>query len=166
MASCDDYAPGWVCALPIEVTAAKAMLDRVYGNLPPDRNSDDNNNYILGSLQGHNVVVAYSNSGMRGQTSAANVAAQLYAKYTSVRFSPMVGIAGGEPDTKENIRLGDVVVSKSKADWPGVVQHDGNGERAEDQFVRGRALDQPPPLLLTAMGKAETAAMFYERKVP
>ncbi|KAI9778406.1 MAG: hypothetical protein M1816_004104 [Peltula sp. TS41687] len=166
MASHDDYAVGWVCALPIEVAAAKATLDRVHDNLPPERNSDDNNNYILGSLQGHNVVVAYPNSGVCGKTSVADVATQLHASYTSVRFNLMVGIAGGVPDTNEDIRLGDVVVSKSTAGWPGVVQYDVNGERTEDQFVRGRALDQPTPLLLTAMGKAETAAIFYESKMP
>ncbi|OCT53766.1 ankyrin repeat protein [Cladophialophora carrionii] len=166
MASRDDYAVGWVCALPIEVAAAKAALDRVHDDLPPDRNSDDNNNYILGSLQGHNVVVAYPNSRVCGKTSVADVATQLHASYMSVRFTLMVGIAGGVPHTKEDIRLGDVVVGKSSAGWPAVVQCDVNGERTEDRFVRGRALDQPTPLLLTAMGKAETAAIFDESRMP
>jgi nucleoside phosphorylase len=166
MASRDDYPVGWVCALPIEVAAAKAMLDRVHDNLSPDWNSDDNNNYILGSLQGHNVVVAYPKLGVCGKTSVADVAVNLHTSYTSVRFNIMVGIAGGVPGTKEDIRLGDVVVSKSKAGWPGVVQYDVNGERTGDQFVRGKALDQPAPLLLTAMGKAETAAIFDESKMP
>ena len=49
------------------------------------------------------------------------MATQLHASYTSDRFNLMVGIAGGVPDTKEDIRLGDVVVSKSTAGWPGVV---------------------------------------------
>lgn len=160
MASRDDYAVGWVCALPIEVAAAKATLDRVHDNLPPDWNSDDNNNYILGSLQGHNVVVAYPNSGGYGATSLADVATQLHASYPSVRFNLMVGIAGGVPDTKEDIRLGDVVVGKSAAGGPGVVEYDVNGERTEDQFARGGGLGQPTPLLLIAMGKAETAAIF------
>ncbi len=166
MASRDDYAVGWVCALPIEVAAAKATLDRVHDNLPLAWNSDDNNNYILGSLQGHNVVVAYPNSGVGNKTSVADVATQLLASYTSVRFHLMVGIAGGVPDTKEDIRLGDVVVSKSTPGWPGIVQYDVHGDRKKDQLVRGRALDQPTPLLLTAMGKAETAAIFDESKMP
>lgn len=166
MASRDDYAVGWVCVLPIEVAAAKATLDCVHDNLLLDRNSDDNNNYILGSLQGHNIVVAYPNLGVCGKTSVADVATQLHASYTSVQFNLMVGVAGGVPGTKEDIRRGDVVVSKSTARWLGVVQYDLNGERTGDQFVRGRALDQPTPLLLTAMGKAETAAIFDESKMP
>ncbi|KAK5550612.1 hypothetical protein LTR46_011378 [Exophiala xenobiotica] len=78
----------------------------------------------------------------------------------------MVGIAREVPDTKEDIRPGDFVVGKSTVGWPGVVQYDVNGEQMEDQFVRGRALDQQIPLLLTAMGKAETAALFDESKMP
>lgn len=166
MASRDDYLVGWICTLPIEVAAAKATLDRIHDNLPLDQNLDDSNNYILGSLQGHNVVIAYSNFGVYGRTSAAGVAAQLHASFKSVRVNLMVGIAGGVPDTKEDIRLGDVVVSKSTAGWPGVVQYDVNWERAEDQFIRSRALDQPTPLLLTAMRKAETAAIFNESQMP
>ncbi|KAF3399386.1 hypothetical protein DPV78_006841 [Talaromyces pinophilus] len=165
MASRDDYSVGWVCALPIEVEAAKATLDTIHDNLLPNRNLDDNNNYILGSLQGHNVVLAYPNFGEYGKTSVADVATQLHASFRSVQFNLMVGIAGGVPDTKEDIRLGDVVVSRSTAGHPGVVQCDVNGERAEDQSIRGRAFNQPAPLLLTAMGKAETAAIFGESKM-
>ncbi|EXU95243.1 ankyrin repeat protein [Metarhizium robertsii] len=61
IASRDDYTVGWVCALPIEVAAAKTTLDRVNDNPFPDRSSDHNSNYILGRLQGHSVVVAYPN---------------------------------------------------------------------------------------------------------
>lgn len=78
----------------------------------------------------------------------------------------MIGIAGGVPDTKEDVRLGNVVVGKSTAGWPGVVQYDVNGERAKDRFIRGRAFHQPIPLLLTAIGKAETAAIFDESQMP
>jgi ankyrin repeat domain-containing protein 50 len=165
MGSRDDYLVGWICALPIEVAAAKATLDCIHHNIPPDPNLDDNNNYILGSLQGHNVVLAYPNFGVYGETSVADVATQLHVSFKSVRFNLMIGIAGGVPDTTEDIRLGDLVVSKSTAGWPGVVQYDVNEERAEDQFIRGRALDEPTPLLLTATRKAETAAIFDESQM-
>ncbi|EHK17755.1 uncharacterized protein TRIVIDRAFT_160757, partial [Trichoderma virens Gv29-8] len=167
MASRNDYLVGWVCALPVEVAAAKATLDHIHDNLPPDQNLDDSNNYILGSLQGHNVVLAYPNFGVYGEMSVASVATQLHASFKSVRFTLMVGIAGGVPNTKEDIRLGDVVVSKSTAGWPGVVQYDVDGEPVEDQnqLIRSRTPDQPTPLLLTAIGKAETAAIFDESKM-
>ncbi|GAB0145905.1 hypothetical protein EsHS_00006323 [Epichloe bromicola] len=177
MASRGDYLVGWVCALPIEVAAAKATLDRIHDNPTPDpnldddddNNDDDDNSYILGSLQGHNVVLAYPNLGVHGKTSVAGVASQLRASFKSVRFNLMVGIAGGVPETNEDVRLGHVVVGKSTAGRPGVVQYDVVGEeRAQDQFIRCRALfHQPTPSpLLTATGKAETAAIFHESQVP
>ena len=166
MASRNDYLVAWVCALPIEVAAAKATLDRIHDKVPPDPNLHDNNNYILGSLHGHNVVLAYPNVGVYGKTSVAGVATQLHASFKSVRLTLMIGIAGGVPDTKEDVRLGDIVVGKSTAGRPGIVQYDVNGERAEDRCIRGRALGQPIPLLLTATGKAETAAIFDESQMP
>ncbi|KAF5875514.1 putative ankyrin repeat-containing protein [Botrytis fragariae] len=165
MASRDDYLVGWICALPIEVAAAKATLDRIHDNLPWYQNLDNNNNYILGSLQSHNVVVAYPKVGVYGKTSVAGIATQLHASFPSVRFRLMVGIAGGVPETKVDIRLGDIVVSRSAAGWPGVAQYDANGKRAEDESIRGRVLAQPTPLLLTAIGKAETAAIFDESQM-
>lgn len=69
------------------------------------------------------------------------------------------------PGTKEDIRLGDIVVSKSTPGRPGVVPYDVDGELAEDQFLRSRASDQPPQSLLTAIGKAETAAIFQESQI-
>lgn len=165
MAFYDDYSVGWICALPIEVQAAKATLDTIHDNLPSNRNPKDSNNYILGSLQGHNVVLAYPDFGEYGKTSVADVATQLHASFKSVQFNLTVGIAGGVPEMREDTRLGDIVVSKSTAGHPGIVQYGVSGEREEDQLIRDRAFDQPAPFLLTAMGKAETAAIFGESKI-
>lgn len=159
MASPDDYSVGWVCALPVEAAAAKATLDRIHDTLTPDQNGGDSNNYILGSLRGHNVVLAYPDHGVYGETSVAGVATQLRARFKSIRFNLMIGIAGGVPDTKEDIRLGDVVVSKSTAGTRSVIQCDANGERSEDQS------DQPTSFFLTATGKTETAAIFAESQL-
>ncbi|KAF4983619.1 hypothetical protein F66182_17058, partial [Fusarium sp. NRRL 66182] len=109
MAFYDDYSVGWICALPIEVQAAKATLDTIHDNLPSNRNPKDSNNYILGSLQGHNVVLAYPDFGEYGKTSVADVATQLHASFKSVQFNLTVGIAGGVPEMREDTRLGDIV---------------------------------------------------------
>ena len=50
-----------------------------------------------------------------GNNTAATVAIQLLNDFPSVRFSLLVGIGGGVPDKEDggdDIRLGDVVVSK------------------------------------------------------
>jgi len=47
--------------------------------------------------------------------------------FLSIRFRLLVGIGGGVPDEEEDgndIRLGDVVVSKPPASFGGVVQYD------------------------------------------
>ncbi|KAL2828192.1 hypothetical protein BDW59DRAFT_171025 [Aspergillus cavernicola] len=110
MISRDDFTVGWICALPLETAAAKAMLDEIYPQLQADPNLNDNNSYILGSVSGHNVVVACLPYGVYRTTSAARVATQLLASFKAIRFSVMVGIGGGVPRWKEeDIRLGDAV---------------------------------------------------------
>ncbi|KAH8883155.1 hypothetical protein GQ53DRAFT_883184 [Thozetella sp. PMI_491] len=168
MASCSDFTIGWVCALPIEVAAAKAALDRIHDRPPPDHKLDEDdggNNYIFGTLKGHNVIVAHSDSGVYGKASVASVAARLQACFPSVRSTLIVGIAGGVPNTAEDVRLGDVVVSKSTGGLPGVVQYDANWALAEDESTQAKVPDQPTSSLLAAMGKAETAAIFNDSQM-
>lgn len=139
MASRDDYTVGWICALPLEMAAAKAMLDHIHADLPADPSMNDANAYVLGSLNGHNVVVACLPFGVYGITSAATVATQMLASFKSIRFSLMVGIGGGVPSTKEDIRLGDIVVSRPTADRPGIIQYDfGRSSRKISLPVQGR----------------------------
>lgn len=66
----DDYTVAWICALPLEMAAAKAMLDELHAPLsqPPT----NHNTYTLSTLSGHNVVIACLPSGVYGTTSAGN----------------------------------------------------------------------------------------------
>ncbi|KAF3133468.1 hypothetical protein TWF569_010445 [Orbilia oligospora] len=90
-----DYTVGWVCALSKEQTAAFAMLDKQHPDLPIP--STDNNNYILGEICGHNVVIACLPSGQIGNNPAVAVATQMISTFQSIRFGLMVGIGGGVP---------------------------------------------------------------------
>src|ERR1700753_924171 len=90
-----DYTVGWICALPKEMAAARAMLDQEHNPLPA-RNKD-NNIYVLGELGDHNVVIACLPSRSTGTVSAANVAQQMLSTFQSIRFGLMVGIGGGIP---------------------------------------------------------------------
>jgi len=45
--SIEEYQVGWVCALPKEMTAARAMLDEEYESFKGG-NERDNNSYVLG----------------------------------------------------------------------------------------------------------------------
>ena len=74
--------------------------------------------------ESHNIVVACLPSGVYGTISAATVAAHMRATFPSIRFGLMVGIGGGVPTAKNDIRLGDVVVSKPTVLGSGVVHYD------------------------------------------
>lgn len=54
--SAEKYTIGWICAIPTELIAAKAMLDTTHGPLK-SQPKHDGNNYTLGSIKEHNVVL-------------------------------------------------------------------------------------------------------------
>ena len=66
----DDYTVGWICALPLEMAAAKAMSDEIHPTLPNPL--DDHNTYTLGQIGVHNVVIACMPLGVYGTTSAGS----------------------------------------------------------------------------------------------
>ncbi|KAK7221248.1 hypothetical protein V2G26_009251 [Clonostachys chloroleuca] len=110
------YRFAWICALYFEMTAARAMLDEVHEPLA-FQPREDTNNYVLGSICQHNIVIACLPNGQYGTNDAANVVANLQRTFPSIEFGLMVGIGGGIPDN-EDIRLGDVVVGTK------IIQHD------------------------------------------
>src|SRR5438045_6123229 len=117
-----DYTMGWVCALPIELAAATMMLDEEHQDLP--REDSDTNLYTLGRICEHNVVIACLPAGQTGTNSAAAVAVEMKSRFARIRFGLMVGIGGGVPSAKSDIRLGDVVISNPNMPHGGVVQYD------------------------------------------
>lgn len=158
----DDYTVGWICALPIEMAAAKLMLDEVHEDLP--LSSTDHNTYILGGIKGHNVVIACLPSGNYGLVSANTVAMQLLSSFHSIRFGLMVGIGGGVPNSVADIRLGDVVVSKPTGIYGGVVQYD-YGKALSGGFERTGMLNRPPQVLLTALSKLQSSHLIEGSRI-
>lgn len=103
----EDYTVAWICALHMEMAAAQVMLDELHPELSTDR--QDSNNYVLGKMHNHNVVIACLPSNQYGIVNAASVAVNLKRTFGSIDFALMVGIGGGAP-SKADVRLGDVVV--------------------------------------------------------
>ena len=113
--SLGEYTLAWICALDVEMTAARAMLDVVHRSPPMPRNNS--NAYVLGSIGHHNIVVACLPMGQYGLINAAHVSASLHFSFPKLRAVFMVGVGGGAPRldvhqkvSSENVRLGDVVV--------------------------------------------------------
>jgi len=150
----EDYTVGWVCALPVELAAAQEMLDEEHEDLDHDANST--NIYTLGRIGEHNVVIACLPKGQTGTDSATAVATQMKSAFTSIRFGLMVGIGGGVPSLKADIRLGDVVVSSPDRVHGGVVQYD-SGKAAPSGFGRTGFLNTPPTILLNAVAKLQAS---------
>lgn len=158
-----DYTVAWVCALPLEMAAAKATLDDLHADLPTHPN--DCNTYTLGSIGGHNVVIVCLPLGVYGTTSAATVATQMLSTFGSVKFGLMVGIGGGVPSEDADIRLGDIVVSKPTRDSGGVVQYDFGKTIGQGHFQRTGMLNKPPQVLLTAIAKLQAIHMLGPSRI-
>lgn len=143
----DDYKVAWICPLEVEQIAALEMLDDEHPALP--KSPADHNVYSLGSINGHNIVVA--GLYQPGNCPAATVVAQMRMTFPNLRFGLLVGIGGGVPVETDNrmIRLGHVVVSKPTASHSGALQYDHRKAR-DSQFQRIGALAPPPAVLLNA----------------
>ncbi|GIJ89553.1 hypothetical protein Asppvi_008495 [Aspergillus pseudoviridinutans] len=158
-----DYSVAWICALPLERAASTSMLDEEHARLP--QASNDPNSYTLGEVCGHNVVVACLPAGIYGTLSAAAIAIQMRCTFFAIRFAMMVGIGGGVPNKKADIRLGDVVVSKPTGTSGGVVQYDYGKTISGGQFERIGALDKPPQALLIGVNSLESSYMVGKRNL-
>jgi nucleoside phosphorylase len=75
----------------------------------------------------------------------------MLSSFPSIKFGLMVGIRGGIPSADNDIRLGDVVVSKPEGTFGGVRQYDC-GKATIHGFEESGQLNSPPLVLLNAMG--------------
>lgn len=153
-----DYAVAWICALPLEMAAAKAMFDENHDRLPQSAN--DSNTYAFGQISGHNVVITCLSKGVYGATAAATVVSQMRSTFAAIRFGLMVGIGGGVPCGDHDIRLGDIVVGKPTNNSGGVLQYDHGKLLSGGRFQHVGMLNQPPQVLLTAIGHLESNSMI------
>ncbi|RWA09398.1 hypothetical protein EKO27_g5703 [Xylaria grammica] len=117
----DAYNVAILCALDLERNGVRYMLDEEHQRLPTQ--PGDSNSYTLGELHGHNVVLACLPS-QQGKGAAATVATNMSRSFPSIKWRLFVGIGGGVPSDKHDIRLGDVVVSMPEGEHAGVVQYD------------------------------------------
>lgn len=145
-----------------EQTAATGMLDELHDDLPnPPK---DPNAYTLGSIGEHNIVIACLPEGKYGTNAAATAATWMASTFPSVRFGLMVGIGGGNPSN--NIRLGDVVISKPGDGFPGVFQWDIGKVEQGSRIKRTGSLNNPPTTLLTSLSKLKTKRAMTGSQIP
>ena len=155
-----EYTVGWICAIKTEYVAAQELLDDEHD--PPEFiSTNDTNDYTLGRLGKHNVVIAVLPDGEYGTSSAASVATHMLHSFPNVRIGLMVGIGGGAPNLQHDIRLGDIVVSAPRDGASGVFEYDFGKTIQGRAFHYTRILNQPPISLRTAMTGIQAQ---YKRK--
>lgn len=147
----DAYTVAWICALQVELDAAKMMLDEVHP--PLAQPASDSNFYTLGSIGGHNVVVVCIPHGVYGRTNTATSIAHLISTYQNIQFGLMVGVGGGVPRENSDIRLGDIVVRKPTATSNGVIQFVYGKTIQSGRFHRTGSSNKPPLSLLTVIAQ-------------
>lgn len=145
MVRAEDFAVGWICAITTEYVAAQAFLDEEYDeqlHFPNNRND-----YVLGKIGKHNVVISVLPIGEYGTASAARVAEAMMHNFPNLRIALMVGIGGGAPSSKHDIRLGDIVVSSPSSGTGGVFQYD-YGKTIQGQSFEATGFLAPSPHIL------------------
>jgi nucleoside phosphorylase len=145
----EDYKIAIICALPKELRAIRAIFDSPHQDLP--RRENDTNTYVLGRVGSHNVIAACLPYEESGTNAASKVASDMEKSFPSVKWYFVVGIGGGVPSKKHDIRLGDVVVSTA------IIQHD-KGKRIQDnsKFQSTGIIHRPARSLMTAISRLQS----------
>lgn len=154
--SCHRYTVAWICALHIEMAAARAMLDEEHVDRPQQAN--DTNSYVLGAIQNHNIVIACLPTSQYGTNNAATVLSNMKRTFPGIQIGLMVGIGGGVP-TKADIRLGDVVVGVR------VMQYD-LGKTLSDSFQRTAVPKIPDSSIRTVISNLRSRHELSGSRVP
>ncbi|EQB45212.1 hypothetical protein CGLO_15945 [Colletotrichum gloeosporioides Cg-14] len=143
-----EYTIGWICAIVTEYVAGQALFDEEherYHDLP----LHDASHYTLGRIGPHNVVMAVLPE--YGTSAATAVARDMLHSFPNVQIGLMVGIGGGAPIQKNDIRLGDIVVGTARNGQSSVVQYDFGKAVQGQSFQTTGLLNQPPWRLSTAV---------------
>ncbi|KAB2569710.1 hypothetical protein DBV05_g11617 [Lasiodiplodia theobromae] len=156
----EDYWVGWICAISTEHVAATLFLDEEHSPLAAVA-KNDNNTYQLGRIGPHNVVIAALPDEEYGTVSAAAVAKDMLHTFQNIRVGLMVGIGGGAPTKKADIRLGDIVVSSPGNGYPGVFQYRFGKAIQDREFETTGQLDRAPKVVRTAIQSLKTTHKIH-----
>ncbi|KAF3243654.1 hypothetical protein TWF217_011163 [Orbilia oligospora] len=145
----NNYSVGWICAIPIELEAARKVLDEIHPKLSVPHS--DENYYEFGRIGEHNVVISCLPQAKYGLTNAAIVATHMRTTFTRLRFGLMVGVGGGAPNSSNDLRLGDIVISQPTDHSGGVIQYDFGKAIENGEFEMTGFLNAPPAILLSGV---------------
>ncbi|KAK0705725.1 hypothetical protein B0T21DRAFT_102970 [Apiosordaria backusii] len=139
----DDFEIAIICALLVEAEAVLYLFNKFWDTDgdPYGKSHQDTNEYRTGRI-GQDDVVLVILPGL-GRVNAADAVRDLLSSYSRIRLCLLVGICGGVPSSEvsghdEDIRLGDVVISRS------IVQYDFGRQYPGNFIVRTTIEDSLP----------------------
>ncbi|KAF3129539.1 Ankyrin Repeat [Orbilia oligospora] len=136
--------------------AILTMLDEEHESLR--LNEDDDNEYTLGRIGPHNVLVVGPPRGEEGKVAVSTVVNQIRLSFKNIKMGLLVGIGDGVPrNGHDDVRLGDVVVSAPEY-GPAVVQYDLGRLNTDGVIEVTGTLGKPPRQLLNVANKVRTYA--------
>lgn len=147
------------------MTAAIVILDERHQPITGQHKLDPNN-YVVGRVHEHDLVIACLPAGVYCTNAAAIVANNMPRTFPGLRFGFMVGIGGGIPNLPKglDICLGDVVISQPDKTFGVVVQYDLRKNLREGQLQRKGLLKPPPTILLAALSALQTERDLEDSK--
>lgn len=158
------YTVAWICPKPVDQTAARVMLDQIHQMAPRTTDSSfDPNAYTLGSIDGnhgtHHVVIVGLSHGVTGSHPAAATGITLTHHFPNIKIALVVGVGGGVPRRRHDLRLGDIVVGNKVVDYESQVLLDG------DQVLRRGDPLRPSEHLLKVVAKLEGSHLHSGSRV-
>lgn len=150
-----QYTVAIIFALHIEMRAFRCVLDETFHDdqdeLELEQPVEDENDYVLGRVGRHKVVLACLPE-TQGTGAATIVVTNLGRTFPRIRWRLLVGVGGGVASEANDVRLGDVVVSTPRGGHGGVVQYD-MGKATLDGWKRTGFLAAPPTALRSTIQK-------------
>ncbi|KAF2177732.1 hypothetical protein K469DRAFT_807115, partial [Zopfia rhizophila CBS 207.26] len=156
-----EYTVEWVCALPIELAIAQAMLDEDHVEL--SYNNHDSNFYTLSRIGSYNVVLTCLLAEQMGIGPAAAGTTQMMFKFKFkfICFKLMVRV-GSRISVEADIQLGDVVISQPFKQYSRVMQYDFEKTERDGHITRTGFLNAPPKVLLNAV--LQLQVNYYQKR--
>lgn len=130
--------------------AARLVLNddyQIVSHVPPG----DINRYVLGAIGEHKIVLAVMPDGEYGKSSALSVATHMLRTFPNIRVGFMVGVGGGAPSKDNDIRMGDVVISRKEDGKSGVFEFDYGKKHQSKSFEYTSHLNSVPTLVMTTI---------------
>lgn len=138
------YTVAWICRSTTELIAARTFLDETHEG--PEHLAPNDNIYVLGRTGQHNVVIAILPEWASVINPGTIGVRHMILRFPNMRVSLIVGIGGGVPSPKHDIRLGDIVVGVN-----GVHQYDYGMTTQRRKWHQDVLIEQPPASLCAAV---------------